>query len=67
MKNFKEENLLKASYDYEDYDKNVVVLTEDDLIDLNLINLYQSNKKGCCKTSKGSCCKNKTSKIEIIK
>ncbi|WP_055070836.1 hypothetical protein [Clostridium massiliamazoniense] len=60
----REKTLLKDSYDYEDYDVNVVVLSEEDLIDLNLMEKYKSVGGSCCKSS-GKCSKKST--IEIKK
>lgn len=60
----REKTLLRDSYDYEDYDANVVVLSEEDLIDLNLMETYKNASGSCCKSS-GKCCKKTT--IEIKK
>ncbi|MGL5615807.1 MAG: hypothetical protein ACRDD2_06175 [Sarcina sp.] len=58
-------DLLKDSSDYEDYDKNVVVLSEEDLIELNLMEKYMNLSGGCSKGKSGCC--SKSSSIEIVK
>lgn len=66
MKKIKDKDLLRDSYDYDDYDENVVVLSEEDLIDLNLMEVYKGIKGNCGK-KKGGCCGNSKSTIEIVK
>ncbi|GAB6169430.1 hypothetical protein JCM1393_18900 [Clostridium carnis] len=46
-------SLLKDAPDYEDYTKNEVKLTTEEMIELGMI-----SKGGCCKTKgAGGCCK----------
>lgn len=60
MIEIKKDDILKASPDYEDYTKNEVKLTQEELKELGLCEAKKSccgKSGGCCSTGSGSCCK----------